>query len=503
MESSAKQSKCNDSLDLDDILPQVGEFGKYQKLMLWFVCLPACFPCGFCAFNQLFMTDVPEHWCTIPSLANTTIELRKKLAIPFDNETFSKCERYAVNWTKIVEENDLNYNDIQTNISWPKEKCLDGWEYNKSEISSSIVIDFDLVCERDIYPTIGLTALNIGGPVGVYFFGFLNDRIGRKKSFFVCLTTVIFGSILTATAQDFLWWAISRVIVGLTVPAIYQIPFIISLELVGPNYRSFVTVMTCMFYTVGLMILAGITYLIRDWVHLTLATSVPFFLYYFYWFVLPESPRWLLARGKFEEAAQTLQKLAQINGKEVPPSFQLQLEQRIFASKTNEETIKHGGLKDLCFTPNMRLKTFLITVSWFSTETVYVGLSYYSPALGNNQYLSFFMSSLVEIPSYLLCWFLLDKWGRRWPLSLSMTISGLCCIGTMFVASGDEKTILVLYLASKWAISASFLIIYPFAGELYPTQLRGIGIGASAYIGGLGLIIIPFINYLKTNLSLS
>lgn len=48
-------------------------------------------------------------------------------------------------------------------------------------------------------------------------------------------------------------------------------------------------------------------------------------------------------------------------------------------------------------------------------------------------------------------------------------------------------------------ISASYLIIYPFAGELYPTQVRGVGIGTSSYIGGLGLIVIPFINYLVNN----
>jgi OCT family organic cation transporter-like MFS transporter 4/5 len=49
---------------------------------------------------------------------------------------------------------------------------------------------------------------------------------------------------------------------------------------------------------------------------------------------------------------------------------------------------------------------------------------------------------------------------------------------------------------AKSAIAASFLIIYPFAGELFPTQLRGLGIGVSAYIGGLGRIIIPFITFL-------
>lgn len=71
-------------------------------------------------------------------------------------------------------------------------------------------------------------------------------------------------------------------------------------------------------------------------------------------------------------------------------------------------------------TPNMRLKTLLITLNWFANETVYLGLSYYGPSLGNNQHLSFFLSSLVEIPSYLCCWFIMDKWGRRWPMCLLM-----------------------------------------------------------------------------------
>lgn len=55
---------------------------------------------------------------------------------------------------------------------------------------------------------------------------------------------------------------------------------------------------------------------------------------------------------------------------------------------------------------------------------------------------------------------------------------------------------LVLYLVAKFAESAAFLIIYPFAAELYPTEVRGVGIGFSAYVGGLGLVIIPFVNYL-------
>lgn len=43
-------------------------------------------------------------------------------------------------------------------------------------LKSVCYLQFDLVCDHDIYPTIGLAALNAGGPVGVYLFGLINDR---------------------------------------------------------------------------------------------------------------------------------------------------------------------------------------------------------------------------------------------------------------------------------------------------------------------------------------
>ncbi|XP_032581841.1 carcinine transporter [Drosophila sechellia] len=505
------QPSVDEAFDLDDLLPTIGEFGKYQKLLVFGICLPACIPCGFCAFNQLFMADTPDdYWCRIPELLDMPLEQRKSLSIPkeLDNVelVYSKCYTYGVNWTQLLEsgeEDDLT--TMEPNASWPLIKCPQGWEYNTSVVWSSIVIDFDLVCDRDIYPTIGLAALNTGGPVGVYLFGLLNDRGGRRLSYFVCLATLLAGSLMTSLSKDFWTWAGSRVIVGLTIPAVYQIPFIISLELVGENYRSFVTVMTCTFYTSGIMLLSGVTYLERDWVRLSYITSLPFYAYFLYMFVMPESPRWLLMRGRLEEALKILERMAKVNGREFPEAVHLKLEAQIRRDKLKKQKKKMAnvGLADLCRTPNMRLKTILITLSWFANETVYLGLSYYGPALGTNQYVSFFLSAVVELPSYLCCWYFMDTWGRRWPLSLSMILGGVACVITVMLPDDAVDETLVLYLVSKALLSASFLIIYPFAGELYPTQVRGIGIGASSYIGGLGLIGIPFITYLgKDNLKL-
>lgn len=86
------QSFPKEPLDLDDLLPVLGEYGCYQKLLLWFICLPACIPCGFCAFNQLFMTDKPDdYFCNVPQLSefNLTIDQIRSVAIPSTQVNYS------------------------------------------------------------------------------------------------------------------------------------------------------------------------------------------------------------------------------------------------------------------------------------------------------------------------------------------------------------------------------------------------------------------------------
>lgn len=79
----------------------------------------------------------------------------------------------------------------------------------------------------------------------------------------------------------------------------------------------------------------------------------------------------------------------------------------------------------------------LVTIR-FANNMVYVGLSYYGPALGNEEHLSFLFSSLAEIPSYMACWVVMDRWGRRWPLCLCMVVAGVSCIATVLLSSGTH-----------------------------------------------------------------
>lgn len=65
-----------ETLEFDDLLPHIGEFGIYQKI-LFLLMIPFAFFVAWVYFSQIFITIVPEkHWCWVPELSNLTVEER-------------------------------------------------------------------------------------------------------------------------------------------------------------------------------------------------------------------------------------------------------------------------------------------------------------------------------------------------------------------------------------------------------------------------------------------
>lgn len=104
--------------------------------------------------------------------------------------------------------------------------------------------------------------------------------------------------------------------------------------------------LTCTFYSFGLMLLAVVTFFIRNWVHLCWYTSLPFLLYYLYIFILPESPRWLLTKGRLQSALEILEDMAKKNKKEIPEWFRANLQHKLMEinRKSFQETETFGAL---------------------------------------------------------------------------------------------------------------------------------------------------------------
>lgn len=82
------------------------------------------------------------------------------------------------------------------------------------------------------------------------------------------------------------------------------------MELVGPKQRTLVTILVNIAYSLALVSLSLIVWAVRDWRMLALVTTLPFVGLFSFWWVLPESPRWLVAKERLEEAEELLKHIA-------------------------------------------------------------------------------------------------------------------------------------------------------------------------------------------------
>lgn len=79
-------------IDFDDLLPHVGDFGKYQKI-LFLLMIPFAFFVAFVYFSQIFLTLVPdEHWCNVPELQHLSAEQRLENSFKFMLHAWWCCE---------------------------------------------------------------------------------------------------------------------------------------------------------------------------------------------------------------------------------------------------------------------------------------------------------------------------------------------------------------------------------------------------------------------------
>ncbi|XP_050574402.1 organic cation transporter 1-like isoform X4 [Bombus affinis] len=534
------------SIDFDEVLVHVGEKGKYQNIMYYLLCISATLPAAFLAFSQVFVSASPEHWCRIPELENLsdlmTLEERKALSLPYVEKSegkvkkYSKCKMYDVNYTAILEswlEHAVLENATKEegevpvrsrtrlppppvgNPDWPVTKCRHGWIYDTRDYDSTLVTELDLVCDNSWWPSTSTTFFYVGSLFGNVVFGWIADKWGRRTALFVILFLEVIFSIATSFSPNYIIYTALRTVNGLSFPAIYQIPFILALELMGPRYRTFAGMVISMFFASAMSLLAVLGYLLRHWFTLSLATSVPFVLLFSYYWIIPESPRWLLSKNRIDEAEVIVQRMAKINGRTVPNNFLRKMEMEILRrqgvscngtnSGENPEPNPETEVRspppaatpmDLIRNPNIRKKFFILAFDWVANAVVYNGLSYNATNLGVSDYLAFFIGGLVEIPSYVITWYAMDRLGRRWVLCLTMLLGGLACVSCMFVPEDAIWVTVSLAMLGKFGIAASFAVFYVFVGELLPTVLRSQAMGIASFIAGIGLLAFPYIVHL-------
>ncbi|CAB3254932.1 unnamed protein product [Arctia plantaginis] len=475
----------------DDLLSSVGQLGIYQWRLFFSTCPFFAFGV-FAYFSQMFITEVsPNHWCRIPELENMTAIERRDLGVPKDNTSrfgYSQCTMYVTNWTAVLEKGQ------KLNRTWKTVPCRYGWEFNKSEIPyPTIGSDLEWVCEKDSYQATAQAIFFIGCIAGGFFFGWIADRFGRLPAIIGSCLAGCVGGLASTFTKNLGEFAAARFVMGMAYDSCTNISYLLLLEYIGPKYRTLLANLTfALFFCLFMTVLPWVALACGNWKVFSLVTSLPLALSLLAKLFLPESPMWLISKGRVNEAIEKVIIISKINKKEIPTEKINQF--RLQASSVTQDNLQNLSWWEIFKRPLVKKMYILTGLEYMCTALLYDGLVRSIGQLDFNFFVSFSLISFTEFPSVLIVAFIMDYIGRRWMCIVVMSIGTIFCFLVPFV-SGVLS--LVFAVIARFAVNMGFSAAMQWAPEVLPTSVRGSGVSVIHICAFVSTFLSPYIVYLK------
>jgi OCT family organic cation transporter-like MFS transporter 4/5 len=485
-------------MGVSDVIELVVPFGRYQQLVLVLIgSISALVAMNI--YSSIFMTAEPVLLC----------ESNKH------NESFDETSTCEI-WSNLTK--DHNYSDLYN--------CT----YDRTYYDKTIITEWDLFCKRSYLASMTQMFFMIGTVSGILS-GVISDRYGRRISciIFVCLmsASLVVSQLLLLklfnlnTWTHYIIFSINQFFCGILVNCLYCTAYVLLLELTTNKYHTIVSSVNLYFWVFGELVVLFVYYITRNW-------------YSLYWFIaiysvvivcltifiLPESPIWLLVQKRDDEAKRVLKQIARVNGKKLIDANFIALTKRIndddksmrsssSSSNTNSEAklsavtiFKHI----FCKRESIK-KIYLLIYIWVAISLLYFGVSLGITSLDFiNPYLIYLISSVFEVIGLSLC-YLNDRIGRKKALLLYLTIASITCSIVAIIPKDNQVKFeittriiikMALALIGKCMVSAAFNTCNMFTVESYPTNVRNTVILFLTCIGGIGSLISPHINSLRS-----
>lgn len=341
----------------------------------------------------------------------------------------------------------------------------------------------------------------VGVVIGTACAGFLTDRYGRKRILLCGVFIFTFFTLIGSLIAN-LWWIVAmRFIAGLGAGAVFPLPYLMISEIAPARHRGNLVCICNAILTAAYVLptLCG-SWAINNF-SLETAWRVPFIiggipiisLWLFYKY-LPESPRWLMKHGRYDEVKNLVIKLENSAGIAHDDSF---IDPQVI---NNLERIEKDRIEGKKANWRMLFKSPYLSrslVSWgmFSAGLItwYVIMVYvptiltsYGFELSNSVILAGVMTVLGGIGSIVMGP-LADRYGRKsiWSLYVIITIISL------FLLTSTQSKIILLAVGALVAFFGTGImpICKVYVAEQYPTELRGVGTGfgeaVSRIVGGV------------------
>uniref|UniRef100_A0A182T940 Major facilitator superfamily (MFS) profile domain-containing protein n=1 Tax=Anopheles maculatus TaxID=74869 RepID=A0A182T940_9DIPT len=331
-----------------------------------------------------------------------------------------------------------------------------------------------------------------GAALGSVGSGWISDQFGRRHTLMgFALIQGVTGLALGFVTSLELYMGL-RVVIGFASMSVAVVSFVLVVELVSGRYRTIIGILNILPVALAYILAAGIAYVARDWRTMQFAITVPGLLLVTSWYWCPESPRWLLAKGRLDELCQLLERAASTNNLQLPANYRKAL-------------LVDGSTAEGCYEPEAAVSvgdvfrrkfirtTLVMIVVWFGIILIYFGITLHLSNLGGDIYLNTVIAGSVESIAICLSIVVVLKLGLRINLFLYMVVAGLSCIVMNFVPDGNLWLIITLAMIVKCCVGACNAIIPTFTAYQYPTTMRNLGVGVGNFAAGVALIIVPYL----------
>ncbi|XP_046977702.1 organic cation transporter protein-like isoform X1 [Vanessa cardui] len=426
--------------DADPMTKAIGAIGKWQ-LWICFVVFLVKFPVAWHQMSIIFLAPPMGYTCS----NNDT----------FDNKCYTDCTKY---------------------------------KYDHSVFGDTIISQWDLICDRAWLKNLTQTIFMLGILVGNMVFGHLSDRFGRRNPFLAAVFLQLLAGVTTAYSVNWYMFTSLRFLLAVATGGTMVTSFVLTMELIGTKYRDMIGIIYQIPFNLGHLTLPLFGYFLRNWNTFQLAISLPSILFLSYYFLLPESPRWLMTAGRVDDALKILKTAAKRNGRPTE-NIESSIQKMVVEVSSVQE---RASFLALFRTPRLRARTIAICFNWFVCGFCFFGVSQYIGHVSGNIFSNVAISAAILVPGTIISIYANKVLGRKITLMSSNCVTGLSCL-LITVVPTSTASHLTLGCVGLWGMSISFATVYLYAGELFPTVVRNSGVGLSSTVARVGSMVAPFV----------